>query len=457
MILERILKGKFQNWKPVLLSLGLLGAFFSSSIFLGELSTQFWLGLISLAISAIGFLLYFKTQQTQKDKNLLSLEFAEQALEQAGQRAAESEKLRFIYHTLMETAQVGMFQTDAFGNLDYVNPHWIKMTGLGIVEAIGNGWTKSIHLDDRQKVLEHWKKCAKTDQTFEMEFRLIDKVKPNTWVNTIVSKILNADQNVIGYVGIQVDVTEKKLHQNLIDREISMVAHNAKMTSLVEMSRGVAHEINNPLAIIVGKTSLIRRSLQLGLDLESCFNHLDRIEQTAFRIGKIISSLRAFSGDASKEPMIFVSIEEVISETLELCQQKLNNNNVELRFDKIDSIEISCRPAQISQILFNLISNASDAVKDQENAWISLETFHKENFLEIAVTDSGPGIKPEIAAKIMQPFFTTKEIGQGTGLGLSIAKGLAEEHGGTLTLDSNSPNTRFVIRLPIELQKTLAS
>lgn len=103
---------------------------------------------------------------------------------------------------------------------------------------------------------------------------------------------------------------------------------------------------------------------------------------------------------------------------------------------------------QISQVLLNLINNAADAIADLPEKKITLKIKKVTHFVEISVVDSGLGIDPAIAEKMMQPFFTTKEVGKGTGLGLSISKGIVEKHKGFISFDFNAKNTTFVISLP---------
>ena len=121
---------------------------------------------------------------------------------------------------------------------------------------------------------------------------------------------------------------------------------------------------------------------------------------------------------------------------------------IELAIDPIpEGLQAQCRSAQVAQVLLNLLSNAYDAVESQVKRWVRISVAARGDEVEIAVTDSGRGIPPKIAPRIMEPFFTTKEIGRGTGLGLSLSKGIAEAHGGRLELDSHSPETRFVLTL----------
>jgi C4-dicarboxylate-specific signal transduction histidine kinase len=107
-----------------------------------------------------------------------------------------------------------------------------------------------------------------------------------------------------------------------------------------------------------------------------------------------------------------------------------------------------CRPSQISQVILNLLNNAYDAVVGRNEAWIKIDVRSSDDAFEIAVTDSGEGIAPSVADRIMTPFFTTKPMGKGTGLGLSISSNIMIDHGGTLKLDRSCPRTRFVVTLP---------
>jgi signal transduction histidine kinase len=117
-------------------------------------------------------------------------------------------------------------------------------------------------------------------------------------------------------------------------------------------------------------------------------------------------------------------------------------------------LAIECRPSQIEQVIINLLNNAFDAVSPLSDKWVRLDFTNFHDKIQIAVTDSGEKISPEIVEKLMLPFFTTKEIGKGTGLGLSISKGIVEDHQGKMYFDSFSSHTRFVVELPINQIKS---
>ena len=252
---------------------------------------------------------------------------------------------------------------------------------------------------------------------------------------------------------------ERERAQNLLERERLRSFAASKMSTLGEMAGGVAHEINNPLAIIHGKAGQLKQLLgqSLGqsrdrsdeaLDPARLIVGLDKIEQTAMRISKIIRGLRAFSRNSDRDPFMPIPLRSIIEDSLELSRERFRNRGIDLRVAEIPETSIECRPSQIAQVLLNLLSNAFDAVAGLPDAWVEITVIDDGFGARIQVTDSGLGIPNRVAERIMEPFFTTKEVGKGTGLGLSIAKGLIEDHGGSLKFDAAHPSTRFEICVP---------
>ena len=264
------------------------------------------------------------------------------------------------------------------------------------------------------------------------------------------SPMYNTKNEIIGYLGVLEDLSQELEMKHLIEKQQVQLASQLKMASLGEMASGIAHEINNPLTIILGRSQQALKALEVGdLDPIKTKKNLEVISSTTDRIAKIVSGLHSFSRNSNKDPMILKSINKIIEETLALCSEKFKFNGVDLKvMAEFDGL-VNCRPAQLSQVILNLLNNAFDAIVKNEEKWVKIELQDKkENGFVIIITDSGKGIPTAIAEKIMQPFFTTKEIGKGTGLGLSISKGIIEAHNGTLSINSLSPNTQFIIKLP---------
>jgi C4-dicarboxylate-specific signal transduction histidine kinase len=243
----------------------------------------------------------------------------------------------------------------------------------------------------------------------------------------------------------RLEETNQKLSENQ-----KILTHSAKMSALGEMAGGIAHEINSPLAIITLHANQLERFQQRGtLTPELITKEAQLIAATAMRIGEIIKGLRAFAREGEKDPFEYASVSGIIHDALVLCQNRFKSYEIEIRLKGAPAeLQIECRAVQIGQIILNLLNNAFDAVAKLSERWVEIETIDEGDRVSIIVTDSGKGIAPEILGKLMQPFFTTKEIGKGTGLGLSISTGIADSHHGKLRVETNCPNTRFILQIP---------
>ena len=183
------------------------------------------------------------------------------------------------------------------------------------------------------------------------------------------------------------------------------MADSAKLTALGEMAAGVAHEVNNPLAIIKGKSDLlIRKASERTLDLDSVIKELQAIESMADRIAKIVKALKTYSRDAGNDPIEGTNLLEIVNDTLELCRERFNKVNIEIRVHCDSSLKVGCRHAQISQVLMNLLNNSFDAISEMKNKWIEIKGLKEGSFIQIQITDSGTGIPESIANKMMNPF-----------------------------------------------------
>lgn len=228
------------------------------------------------------------------------------------------------------------------------------------------------------------------------------------------------------------------------------VLHNSKFSALGEMAAGISHEINNPLAAIILATQIAKREAQKQEDYsQNILEKLERIERASYRASDIIQALKVFARESKRDPFTTVDLKLCIEQTLLMCQQRFLSGGVDFELILNATPKVNGNATQISQILINLLNNAFDAIQDVESKWIRLELSQQGSWAVIRVSDSGPGVPKKIQTKIMEPFFTTKAVGQGTGLGLSIAKGIAEVHLGELYLDVNAKQSSFVLRLPL--------
>jgi two-component system, NtrC family, sensor kinase len=235
-----------------------------------------------------------------------------------------------------------------------------------------------------------------------------------------------------------------------IESQQQAILQASKMSALGEMAGGIAHEINNPLAVVSSSARQIQHAATKGdLALPLLALHAGRIRAAAGRISTIVSSLMSFAKDDRADVLREVSATTLCDETLNLCRERITERGIRLmvELDPPD-LELQCRPNQLKQVLYNLLSNAADAAERMADPWIVTRFAAVDDAVEISVIDSGEGVPERSREDVFRPFFTTKPIGQGPGLGLSVAKGIVESHGGALFLDDAHPHTRFVARLP---------
>lgn len=250
--------------------------------------------------------------------------------------------------------------------------------------------------------------------------------------------------------------TLKKNESTIQVQQIELVSA-AQFSALGEMAGGIAHEINNPLAIISARAQitakLADKSLALDANEKLAYqNNMKTIVETSKRVKQIIDGLRKFSENASTDEITLSSIKQIIDESLSLCREKFHNKGIYINLEIPESnLEVWCRPTQINQVIVNLLNNAYDALEHRESGRIvGIKVERLEDKIRLRIQDNGPGIPAAIKEKIMQPFFTTKGVGKGTGLGLSVAKGIIESHGGKLGLEPSKEGTSFLIELPVD-------
>ncbi len=266
------------------------------------------------------------------------------------------------------------------------------------------------------------------------------------FLTTIVSSKLNAELRThADNLEALVQERTQKLHE-----AEAILVNSSKLAALGEMAGGIAHEINNPLAIIKGTAAQIGSHIKkMPLETKVIEERAARIEKTADRIAKIVYGLRTFSRDGSSDPFTQVNICELVTDTLSLCGEKFKIEGIKFSVSAIDE-NLICegRAVELSQVLLNILNNAKDAVAEMRDRWIRLSVLDKGKTIEIRIEDSGRGIAAEHIDKLFQPFFTTKDVGKGTGLGLSIALGIIQSHQGVISVNRSSANTCFVIELP---------
>lgn len=312
---------------------------------------------------------------------------------------------------------------------------WLRDFGVQDVPYLGK-----CHYEIFPDIPQRWKDLhqrALKGEELSSERDLFERDdKSRIWLRWAIKPWRRPDGGIGGIMMMTEDITQQ------MEVGIAM-EHNAKMTALGEMASGIAHEINNPLAIISGKSQVLDLLLQDEvIDRAHVLKTSESIRSTVDRIAQIVQGMRKISRDASGTELTETSLLQVIQETVNLYQGRLNKAETKLTLPTTD-FKVKTNPVYVSQILLNLLNNSVDALKLVSERWIEVRLERVNDTVVLSVSDAGPTIVESLREKIFQPFFTTKPPGKGTGLGLSVSLSLAASVGADLKLDTRSPTTRF--------------
>ena len=246
------------------------------------------------------------------------------------------------------------------------------------------------------------------------------------------------------------ELEERKRAEDEVARHKEKLHQSEKLNALGSMLAGVAHELNNPLSVVVGRSVMLEEHFRETPQGKA----IGKVRQAAERCARIVKTFLAMARqhEPSREA---VAIGAVLDSALEIIGYGLRSAGVELTRDIPDDLPlIMADPHQLSQVFSNLLLNAQHAMADQDGPRkirISAHHERRKGQVLVVVKDSGPGIPEEIRPRIFEPFFTTKPAGLGTGIGLSVCYGIVEAHGGTINaLQPPDGGAAFAITLPVQ-------
>jgi two-component system NtrC family sensor kinase len=260
--------------------------------------------------------------------------------------------------------------------------------------------------------------------------------------------MLDAAGNRIGAVIAAHDITERKRADDELLRQREALHQSEKLGALSGLVAGVAHELNNPLSVVLGQSELLLRAAGEG----PLAPRAEKIRQAAERCGRIVRNFLALARHQPRERQR-VQLNRVVVETLEIVGYALEVDGIEVVLSLDEAVPtLWADPHQLQQVLLNLLGNAQHALRAMpERAIVLATTFDPaSNQVLLTVRDSGPGIALDRQRRIFEPFFTTKPEGEGTGLGLSLCQGIIGEHGGAIRVESElGHGACFVVELPV--------
>ncbi|MBT3236103.1 MAG: GHKL domain-containing protein [Bdellovibrionales bacterium] len=246
----------------------------------------------------------------------------------------------------------------------------------------------------------------------------------------------------------------------VIKQQQMQLLATSKLSALGEMAGGIAHEINNPLTVMLSRARIIQKIMKKdSIENSTIEKSVVVIFETIERIRKIVLGLRVVSRDSSAEKFDTSTLKEVLEDVINLSGEKFKAYGIQLiyNYDEVGmNTNFMCNRVQLSQVFINLFNNSFDEISDFSQKWLKFETSLNKRNITVKLTDSGNGISQEVQDKIFQPFFTTKEVGKGTGLGLSLSKSIILQHQGEFFIDNDSANTCFIIKLPITQEEKVS-
>jgi PAS domain S-box-containing protein len=350
------------------------------------------------------------------------------------------EKSEKKYRSIFEGSMDLIFLADSRGGLLDINEAGIGMLGFTAREELPGAVNLSEILV-RPGVEELFEELSLNGFIKDQEYTL--KAMDGAELEVLFSckTVTDGNGEMTGLEGIIKDITQRKnMEQQLLQ--------SYKLTSLGQLSAGVAHEINNPLGLILGYTQLLLKGKSKG---EQRVEDLRTIERHTRNCKRIVQSLLNFAR-RTETKRTAVDINRTIREVLVIMRHQLELEGLRIETYLDESLpSVMGDSEKLKQVLMNLILNAKQAIAGQGEIIVSSEHADSEQKAIIRIHDTGDGIAPEFISKVFDPFFTTKPTGQGTGLGLSLSYGIVKEHGGDLTVESDpGKGSIFSIVLPLD-------
>ncbi len=396
------------------------------------------------------------TRQLEQTVNSLETQIAERVRVEGKLRESEGR-----YRLLASNAADVIWTMDMDGWFTYVSPSVQKLRGYTAEEVMREPFTAALTPGSAAVVkgeLAAIRERVARGQAVEEHYELEQPCKDGTtvWTETAVSSLVDAKGKLLGIVGVSRNITSRKrAEQAQLKLEIQL-RHSQKLESIGTLASGIAHEVNNPLTGIINYAELIERRVE-----DPQLQEFARgIIGEGNRVAEIVRGLLSFARQESTEQRP-ARMPDILHTTLALIGATMRRDQILVQEEVAEDLPaVRCNPQQIQQILINLLTNARDALNrkfpgrnDEKLVRIRIAPLERDGKLWVRTTveDCGTGVPETLRSRIFDPFFTTKPRDMGTGLGLSISYGIAKEHGGELSVESEEGRfARFHLDLPAE-------
>ena len=354
-----------------------------------------------------------------------------------------------ILGSILENAHDAIIFTDHENKILVWNKGAEEMFGYSQAEMKGHSFEKIIPGDiNAAEELQNIQKII-TEKGYINQYIAPRKCKDGKIISANISRTLIKDEhgNILGNTVIIRDDSEREeLERRIYTTE--------KLASIGTLAAGVAHEINNPLAVILGYTDLILDEIDKG---SPYYKDLKTIEINANNAKKIVENMLGFAR-ISEGMAMYIDIEKALNTVIAITQNTMKTKKIDFRIDMEEKLPFANGdPREFQQVILNLVNNAIAAMKNSGGI-LNIKVRSDEKKVFISVKDEGSGIPNRIKNNIFDPFFTTKDVGEGTGLGLSLSYGIIKKYGGNIIFTSSSAEdhpeepsgTTFTVSLPVK-------
>ena len=370
--------------------------------------------------------------------------------EEIAERRLAEESLRKLSRAVEQSPAMTII-TDSEGKIEYVNPRFSTVTGYNLDEIAGETPQVLKSGEMLSEAYEELWSTIKAGREWKGEFHNKKKDGKLYWAATSISPVMTPDGVITHYLGISEDITEKKRTEEEARQQRSELAHAGRVIIMGEMATSLAHELNQPLAVISGCAQFCQKTLRSGKGkLEKLIDPMEQISEQTDRASEIIQRIRGFI--QKKEPKrTSIDVNDAIDGVADLLRSDAREHNITVEM----SLALSLPPVhadaiQIQQVILNLAHNSVEAMAatKPKHRRLTISTCESKNGeVEVTVHDWGEGILKENLNRIFEPFFTTKDTG--IGMGLSLSHSIIEAHGGRLWASSEKKaGTVFQFILP---------
>lgn len=395
---------------------------------------QFVIQALVIAIIVIGGLII----------NFMILSWSNMLELEVTKKTIELKRSEQRYKSLVENAEDIIFTADYEGKVLSMNNYGVRFFNRTEEEIIGHNISEIFLWPSSEVLLLMIQKVFETKESRQVT-QLAIIGENQYWFNTKLRRLWDETGNIYAVLGISRDITaikEKEKEEQRYSVE--------KLASMGTLAAGVAHEINNPLGIILGFTDLLLEKNSPG---SQAYEYLKTVEKQALNAKKVVENLLRFARYTEhKEELIDVnsSIETILA----VVKNTLFMNKISLKQKLQKELpKVKADAGELEQVFLNLINNAIQAMKD--GGTLTIQTSSHDDYVEMQFSDTGYGIEKEHRSRIFDPLFTTKKVGEGTGLGLSVSYGIITKYGGAITFktktlnESETSGTTFIITLPV--------